>query len=726
MSTSEGANGKMKIGQSRLILLGLGLGLACGLFFGEYCEPLTLFGSAYVKLLQITVLPYIMVSLILGFGSLTFLQAKQLARKAGFLLLILWAIALVAVMVLPISFPHWHSAAFFSTSLVEQPEQQDLLDLFIPANPFHSLASNVVPAVVLFSILVGIALMGVKEKSTVLRGLSILMEALSRVTKMIMRLMPLGLFAIVASASGSLSVEEFSRLHVFLLAFIVASLFLAFWVLPGLLTAVTPFSYREVVGLTRNALITAFVTGNVFIVLAILADHVKELFIRRQLNKESAESYTDVILPVAYNLPNAGKLLLLLFIPFAAWFSGAPVNWETYPKLLITGLLISFGSASMAIQYLLDQLNLPNDIFQLYVVAQMVTGRFAAVLSTMYLLVLTIISVAMLSGAAILRKTRFLAYIIVTGLLTAAVIGGLQLYFAKFVKNAYTMDQVVRNMHLLREPKAARIQEASSASPQRAPGKSLLQEIRERGFLRVGYIKDRMPYAFTNEQGQLVGFDIEMAYDLAHVLGGDLEFVPIALDRMVEQVNAGACDILVSGIAVTPDRAARMSLSTSYRDETLALIVPDSLRKEFLSQEAIRAKNGLRLGIMGGEYFVTKAREALPRAEIIELASPREFFEGAKPGLDGMIFTAEAGSAWTLLYPKFAVVVPQPGILTVPLAYAVARGDQQFLDYVNSWVELKKKDDTVSRLYNYWILGRGAVAKTPRWSVMRDILHWTR
>jgi ABC-type amino acid transport substrate-binding protein len=312
----------------------------------------------------------------------------------------------------------------------------------------------------------------------------------------------------------------------------------------------------------------------------------------------------------------------------------------------------------------------------------------------------------------------------VTALLTVALICGLQLYFGRFVKNAYTMDEVVRGMHLLREPKAARMYASLPAAPPHTPEKSRLQEIRERGFVRVGYVKDRLPYAFENAHGQIVGFDIEMAYDLARVLHADLEFVPIDRERMEAQVKAGDCDILMSGIAVTPDRAAQMSFSASYRDETLAFVVRDFRRKDFLSRQAIQEAKGLRLAILSGEYYTARLREALPKAECVELSSPREFFEGTRPGIDAFLFTAEAGSAWTLLYPKFTVVVPQPGLLSLPLAYAIARGDQEFLDFVNAWIELKQKDGTVTRLYDYWILGRGAVEKKPRWSILRDVLHW--
>ena len=106
------------------------------------------------------------------------------------------------------------------------------------------------------------------------------------------------------------------------------------------------------------------------------------------------------------------------------------------------------------------------------------------------------------------------------------------------------------------------------------------------------------------------------------------------------------------------------------------------------------------------------------------LNSPREFFKKKGKDLDALLFTAEAGSAWTLLYPDFTVVVPHPDIIAVPLAYPLAYGNQEMADYMNSWIELKKKDNTIENLYNYWILGQGATKKEPRWSVIRNVLHW--
>ena len=54
----------------------------------------------------------------------------------------------------------------------------------------------------------------------------------------------------------------------------------------------------------------------------------------------------------------------------------------------------------------------------------------------------------------------------------------------------------------------------------------------------------------------------------------------------------------------------------------------------------------------------------------------------------------------------------------------VARGDEGMLDFLDSWIELKRRDRTLDRLFDYWMRGRDEERRQPRWSVIRDVLHW--
>jgi ABC-type amino acid transport substrate-binding protein len=77
-----------------------------------------------------------------------------------------------------------------------------------------------------------------------------------------------------------------------------------------------------------------------------------------------------------------------------------------------------------------------------------------------------------------------------------------------------------------------------------------------------------------------------------------------------------------------------------------------------------------------------------------------------------------------LVYPGYTVAVPLPKPFKIPIAYPLPHGDEKLTTFVNTWIELKKKDGTVDGIFNHWILGETAGRKGPRWSVIRDVLGW--
>ena len=128
--------------------------------------------------------------------------------------------------------------------------------------------------------------------------------------------------------------------------------------------------------------------------------------------------------------------------------------------------------------------------------------------------------------------------------------------------------------------------------------------------------------------------------------------------------------------------------------------------------------------MLAGSAFARTIQEKVPQARIIELESESEFFEDPTQLLDALLTSAEGGSAWTLIHPNYTVVNPMPRPMKLPLTYPYGGPDPRFEQFLEHWTALKQKDGTVEQLYDYWILGRGAQAKEPRWSVMRDVLQW--
>jgi Na+/H+-dicarboxylate symporter/ABC-type amino acid transport substrate-binding protein len=718
----EKTNKPARSNLSRRILIGLILGVLTGLFLGEYAGNLAIIGQGYVALLQMSILPYMTVSLIGGIGQLSYEKAGNLALTAGAVLIVSWVLAFFVVFVMPLAFPESLGGSFYSPSLV-QAADVDFIDLYIPKNPFSSLARTVVPAVAVFSVLTGVALIGVKNKKPLLDLMGSVGETLQRVAMMIVQITPIGVFAIAANAAGTLTVEEFGRLQTYILTFIMATLVLTFWVLPALVAAVTPFTYRDVMRSARDALVTGFVTGNLFIVLPMLVENGKRLFEERRLASQDSASYVEVLVPTSFNFPNIGKLLTLLFILFAGWYTGRQLDLGDYPMFSVMGLFTLFGGVDLALPFLLDQLRIPSDMYQLYVVTGVVNGWFATLLAVMNLFTFTLIATAAAVGTLKIDWPRLSRFAIISLVVLALAILGTRIGLSFLVGEEDVSRQTLMHAEIPDPVPMTVREQAPELKDPMDMSKPRLQQIIDRKTLRIGYHPGGLPFVFFNDAGKLVGYDVELYNILARDLGVELEFIPWKYDTLVDQLKRGEFDLVAGGLILTVERLAHAAFSGPYMEITTALVVPDYKRNAYPTWDAVEA-SGIRIGITG-EARARKIGMLLVNNDIVEVASYGNFFGEGRGDLDAIMISAEAGSAWTVLHPDYAVAIPKPHY-SQPIAVALARGDQQIIDYLDDWLKVKKTDGTLDELYDKWILGKSEAKKQPRWSIIRDVLGWVQ
>jgi Na+/H+-dicarboxylate symporter len=712
------------MGLSARIFTGLAAGLLTGLFFGEIVADLKIFGDIFVKLLQITVLPYIIVSLIAGFGRMDLDQARRLAVRGTAVLLAIWGLALVIIFLGALAFPDLDTASFFSSAIASETEETDLISLYLPANVFFSLANNLVPAVVFFSILVGVALISVEDKSTVLPFFDGLAAALSKINHGIVQLTPYGIFAISAAAAGTMTIEEVGRVQVYLITYISLATLITFWIFPGLVAALSGISYREVLSTFKDTLVMAFATGNQFVVLPQIAENCKELLRRHGVDGPESESAIDIIVPVSFNFPSLGKLLVLLFVLFAAWFTDTELDGGDRLTLAFNGLFSLFGSLNVAVPYLLDSLRVPADMFQLFLVTGIVVGRFGAMLAALHIIVLSVLGTLALCGKVNLRLAAVARYLLITGISLFALVLVLRAYFLVFVPDAPPRDTVLAGIELMEERVNARFSETVPPASVTQLAGTRVDHILRHGVMQVGYRPNNLPCSYLTPAGKLVGFDVEMAHILAEDIGVDLEFVPFEFDRLGRMLASGQIDIAMSCIASLPGRFSYASFSRPYLDLTLAFVVPDHDRDIYADLELLRQRKDLTIALVSNHYFKSRIERLLPNASIVFLEAAEDFFNGGDQGADALLLSAEEGAAYSYRYPRYTVARVDRGAIRLPAGYPVPKGDIEMLEFVSNWVYLKKKDGTIDALYEYWMLGGAAKARTPRWSVIRDVLGW--
>ena len=157
------------------------------------------------------------------------------------------------------------------------------------------------------------------------------------------------------------------------------------------------------------------------------------------------------------------------------------------------------------------------------------------------------------------------------------------------------------------------------------------------------------------------------------------------------------------------------------------MVVADHRRHDFSTLASIQNLPSITVGV---DYDPEKAKKEIEKFfpgikfNMVRIDTYRDFFEKKMPGIDAVVDIAEAGTAWTLLYPDYSIVIPKPLIRKTPVGYAVARHNRDLVEFLNDWVLAKKGDGSIQRIYNHWVLGKGAMKTEPRWSFIRNVLKW--
>ena len=116
---------------------------------------------------------------------------------------------------------------------------------------------------------------------------------------------------------------------------------------------------------------------------------------------------------------------------------------------------------------------------------------------------------------------------------------------------------------------------------------SRLGEIVKRDKLIVATFGTAPPFCYTDEKGELVGFDIDIARLIAKSLLGDakkVEFVVVNSEGRWPAVNSGRADIGIASTTVYPDRALRVAFTRPYIDSGVSILVRKDLGVKSLSE----------------------------------------------------------------------------------------------------------------------------------------------
>ncbi|WP_269930749.1 transporter substrate-binding domain-containing protein [Aminobacter sp. HY435] len=238
-----------------------------------------------------------------------------------------------------------------------------------------------------------------------------------------------------------------------------------------------------------------------------------------------------------------------------------------------------------------------------------------------------------------------------------------------------------------------------------------IDEIRERGTVRIGVSLGGEPIGFRDAQNNPVGYDVDVATMLAEKLGVPVEFVDVSGDARISMLVSGQIDIAVANTSATLERAKSVDFSIPYNRAGLRIIVQKDAG--ITSLEGLAGKKIVVGRGSTGETFIKKAA---PQAELVytDNFSPEGVLLLQQKRVDAAI---EDSSLLDYLATKNENLVTLPGLHSNdPIGIAVAKGDEGFVRWIDMFVSDYIQSGAYETNYKKW-WGESAnpPALTPLW-----------
>jgi proton glutamate symport protein len=711
----------MRLSFGYQVLIAVLLGLLAGMFLGPLTGVFKPLASAFVMLLQMVVLPYVSIAIMHGLASMTPSMAKQFFKKSIPFWLLLWGLMFWIVFLMDAATPEPQSIGITfeaPPSSFHEELTKNILALLVPENPISDLVNNILPAIAVFSIIVGVALMFIEKKEPLLSLTERGEEIGEKIFNWLVRISPIAVFAHIAVVSGTINLADLRQYDFYLALVLIAALFFLLWLLPTILSCFTPMSFSESIVAIKNVCLVTFFTGITMIAIPFITSYLKKL-------ARSEPHAAETIVPISYSFAQIGNGLFLFFILFASFYFHFPFTGFEKSLLYVLSIPLSSASSSLSlsgIPVLFKEMNFTDKVGELYSATAPLAISLQAALSAAGIFTLTLLTLYAYNQTLQIKWKPLLWKVIApVALLTC-------LIFA--IASDIHLEDAYSNLYMTRRISEA-IEHPIEASiylpdePIPAVQNDLTLDVLERvlgtGVLRVGYdTHSNIPYVYHNRYGELVGFDVAMAYQLARDLNCRLEFIPLSWEAIGDELNEGRYDIAMSAILMTEKRLLQMSFSDTYADQNINLIVPIKNMNEFANLADAESRKGLVIGAVGGykrAFYLN-----FPNAIMKEGDWEAELLAGT---VDAWISSHYSSIVWCLNHPDFYIYEYGGQLGKCYFAYPVRIDSLKFLGFIDNWIALKIQDNFSQKQTDYWIMGKSSTApKKPRWSIVRDVLHW--
>lgn len=230
---------------------------------------------------------------------------------------------------------------------------------------------------------------------------------------------------------------------------------------------------------------------------------------------------------------------------------------------------------------------------------------------------------------------------------------------------------------------------------------SLLDEIVRRGTLRVG-MSTFVPWAMQDKDGELIGFEIDVATRLAEDMGVEVEFVPTQWSGIIPALLTGRFDVIIGGMGIRPDRNLRVNFSIPYDYSGMSIAANASTVPGFTSLDDFNRPE-ITIAARIGTTAADAAQQYLPDAELrlfeAETQAVQEVLNGSA---DAIVASAPLPAYLVVDNPQTLYLPLDETFTKEPIGFALPKGDLDLLNYFNSWITVVEAEGWLAERKQYW------------------------
>lgn len=250
---------------------------------------------------------------------------------------------------------------------------------------------------------------------------------------------------------------------------------------------------------------------------------------------------------------------------------------------------------------------------------------------------------------------------------------------------------------------------------------STLEGILRRGRLRVGFEPGYMPFEmidkrsglrqrkirsgdvrFKGQQANFIGFDIDIAREMARELGVKLEPVNTSWPSIIPALNLGRFDIIISGMSVTPERAKKVDFANPYMTVGQTVLVHKKHKGKVASY---RDLNHARYTVVSkpGTTGEEAVKKYMPKSRYLPKDTEMEGAMAVMKGeADAFVYDLPYNTVFMAMHGNDKLIFLNKPFTDESLAWAIRKNDEDFLKWLNRFLDEIKKDGRYESFYKKW------------------------